>query len=115
MGRTTIADHFLKKSALVVFALGFLITSLALIWHHHDISIKWSTCAICKVKNAQSGLTSKNKIDATNIPVIALNHTDSIGDFSSCFLMLSMIEAVLVALLLSIPYANKAPPSLSSF
>jgi hypothetical protein len=96
---------FLGFSAVV-----FLLTTLSLAYHHHDLNFTYSTCSICKAKGSLSH-SAKTKIDKPF--QMAVNSL-----LSPSFLMDAVGKAPadkvsLYNLFESHPFSNKSPPARS--
>jgi hypothetical protein len=53
----------------------FFLTTISLAYHHHDMPFKYSTCSICKTKNALATSTKTNIDKSSPTVVIGLIET----------------------------------------
>jgi hypothetical protein len=100
--------HSYRKGTFLALSICFLVASLALVWHHHDISMQWTTCSICKVKSSLPGAISKIKADAP--PVIAVQQPDAMEIYSVVSATVPDDQHFLPVFILSFAHSNKAPP-----
>ena len=98
----------LRKNITLLFAVFFLVATLVLVWHHHDRSIQWSSCSICKIKSALSGTFNKVKTGAP--PAVAVLLPAQMVIHSTASVTTPDDRLFLPSILLSFAHSNKAPP-----
>jgi hypothetical protein len=103
-------DKPINRTVLFYMSVVFFLTTLSFAYHHHNLSLQFSTCSICKAKSSLSP-SVKTTIDALVPTVIA----GSPGTFPLDATAFACADGRNILRIRDAhPGSNKAPPRIQS-